>query len=185
MNPAIRNCRVGREVVWLIGQGKRVSDSPQQDFHETIGRGIMLSPTDDWHPVTADYAALFRERSEVKLREAREAIRKARDQAVDNPNTLIPIELPMLKAALGEAHLEERNAAGVVVDDLHYRYFLLSRTYSQTDEYIDDATADSYAEVAFEGMPLWGSVLLDEVMLDDLEGYNDLNYYCYAAELDQ
>lgn len=176
--------KLGREVVWLIGAGQRYDDSPHRDFHATLGRELMLDPDDSWRPsIEDDYPALFEMRAEEEFQAGLRAVREAVDHAISHPNTVVPIKLPRLEASLGEVHWEER-AAGAVVDDLHVRYFVLSRRYSGSHEYLPEESALDYADEAFAGLDSWGEVAAADIMLEGLDQLSDADFYCYAADLD-
>ena len=174
---------LGGDVVWLVGRGQRYDDSPHRDFHKQLGLKLQLDPTDSWKPTRKDdYPALFAKRAEEETQAALEAIREARDEAVEHPNTVVEIELPRLDSSVGEVHWEE-HVAGVIADDLHYRYFVVSRVYEGTHEYLAEELALTYADEAFEGVDVWGPIGAQEIMLEGLDGLNDAEFYCYAGDV--
>jgi hypothetical protein len=174
---------LGCAVIWLFGRGQRYDDSDHRDFHHQLGRRLILDPTDSWRPtIEEDYPALFTVRAEDELKEGLRAVSEARDYALSHPNTVVPIELPRLVASIGEAHWEE-TVAGVVMDDLHFRYFVLSRLYSGSHEQVAEEMALTYADEAFAGLELWGPIGARDIMLEGLDDLSDADFYCYAADL--
>lgn len=103
---------LGGDVVWLVGRGQRYDDSPHRDFHKQLGLKLQLDPTDSWKPTRKDdYPALFAKRAEEETQAALEAIREARDEAVEHPNTVVEIELPRLDSSVGEASAASHNSS--------------------------------------------------------------------------
>jgi hypothetical protein len=167
-------------VFWMIAEGKRVKDSRNQDLQE-IAQDILHSPDDAWRPVKADYDIVAAAVLEEEARADEQSIHKARDEAHRHPDTVVPVTLSRLDGLMTEERVDERDAAGVIIEEMGLRFFIVSRRFGD-GSWVPEPQLVRLATIAFDDL---SPGAFEEAIAVPLEGvpFDASTQACYVAEV--